>query len=724
MSTVARLRSGPKRQTAGSTVSTKAKAKLAAVADTAKRPEAVRQSNGPPRRSRRAAGMPAEEAGASADAEPSVSPLAPRPAIKATRPKPTTAVAQAGAAVVKGAVKQRIAALESAKAPSSLAPSPARRPVARQVVTNGDAKAPVAAPGANFIMSSPKRKARAEPETPQAASPGLLAPESGLASKRRRSEAADDTAATPTRPAAPPGFHSPLLKRVRPSSAATATDSSDDSSAPTPSKRAPQKQQQSRWARRFGDSGKESEPAATQRGETPSSPLKSILSPVFDLLRRVSGIAHDPLGLQRQDSVSSDPDSSIIAAADVSLIPEEASDVFVCAMPGALNAAAAAPPPGSPEANSLTAPPMNPTTLGPHATAPAPAYLANGMQLYLPDSSEVGGADSCSASPVTAGYPETPSKENIPMYSDYSIDAVNDEITALSTVALANISVAGQRPQREVGQPSESDLDLSQISSLADSDADAQYEQYLHYEDDDEEFNPYLFMADLPPIPKEHTLRPYALPRKTRSSPPITLVLDLDETLVHCALTEVDNADLVFPVEYNGLNYDVYCRLRPGYREFLEKASELFEVVVFTASQQVYADRLLNLIDPERRYIRHRLFRDSCVYVNTNYVKDLGILGRDESKMILVDNCPQAFAYQQSNGIPIESWYEDKSDRELMHLMDFLQTLVGDDDVRPKVEAHFKTREKVAEAKKRFHFKLASPYSGSGPIYVRAATKT
>ncbi|KAI8321170.1 hypothetical protein GQ54DRAFT_262305 [Martensiomyces pterosporus] len=224
-------------------------------------------------------------------------------------------------------------------------------------------------------------------------------------------------------------------------------------------------------------------------------------------------------------------------------------------------------------------------------------------------------------------------------------------------------------------------------------------------------------MADLPPIPKEHTLRPYALPRKTRSSPPITLVLDLDETLVHCALTRVENPDLVFPVEYNGLNYDVYCRLRPGYREFLDRASRLFEVVIFTASQQVYADRLLNLIDPDRRYIRHRLFRDSCVYVNTNYVKDLGILGRDESKVILVDNCPQAFAYQQSNGIPIESWYEDKGDRELLRLMEFLETLVGADDVRPVVDAQFKTKEKVAEAKQRYRNKTSRQFGS--PIYIR-----
>lgn len=38
-----------------------------------------------------------------------------------------------------------------------------------------------------------------------------------------------------------------------------------------------------------------------------------------------------------------------------------------------------------------------------------------------------------------------------------------------------------------------------------------------------DEFDPYLFMATVPPIPMEYQARPYALPRKTRSSPPITL---------------------------------------------------------------------------------------------------------------------------------------------------------------------------------------------------------
>ncbi|KAK9728360.1 hypothetical protein K7432_001150 [Basidiobolus ranarum] len=215
---------------------------------------------------------------------------------------------------------------------------------------------------------------------------------------------------------------------------------------------------------------------------------------------------------------------------------------------------------------------------------------------------------------------------------------------------------------------------------------------------EEEEFNPYQFMATIPPPPAEALQRPSMLPRKTRSSPKITLVLDLDETLVHCTVADMENPDVRFPVRFQGIVQEVHGRLRPHALEFLERASEHFEIAIFTASQKAYADRLLNLMDPKRSYIKYRLFRDSCVYVEGNYIKDLRVLGRDLAKTIIVDNSPIAFSYQITNGVPIKSWYDDPDDTELLQVLEFLQTLVDVEDVRPLIDKQFQLTKLVQDS--------------------------
>ncbi|XP_042498237.1 CTD small phosphatase-like protein 2 isoform X1 [Macadamia integrifolia] len=214
-----------------------------------------------------------------------------------------------------------------------------------------------------------------------------------------------------------------------------------------------------------------------------------------------------------------------------------------------------------------------------------------------------------------------------------------------------------------------------------------------------DDFDPYFFIKNLPDLSSVvPTFRPMLLPKQTRSCPRTTLVLDLDETLVHSTLEHCNNADFTFSVNFNFKEHTVYVRCRPHLKDFMERVAKLFEIIIFTASQAIYAEQLLNVLDPKRRVFRHRVYRESCVFVEGNYLKDLSVLGRDLAHVIIIDNSPQAFGFQVDNGIPIESWFDDPLDQELLLLLPFLESLVAVEDVRPLIAKRFNLREKIAAA--------------------------
>ena len=53
--------------------------------------------------------------------------------------------------------------------------------------------------------------------------------------------------------------------------------------------------------------------------------------------------------------------------------------------------------------------------------------------------------------------------------------------------------------------------------------------------------------------------------------------------------------------------------IRPFAKEILEELSKDFEIIIFTASQQEYANAVIDYLDPQNRYIDHRLFREDCI---------------------------------------------------------------------------------------------------------------
>lgn len=57
--------------------------------------------------------------------------------------------------------------------------------------------------------------------------------------------------------------------------------------------------------------------------------------------------------------------------------------------------------------------------------------------------------------------------------------------------------------------------------------------------------------------------------------------------------------------------------IRPYMYECLERLNEYYELAVFTAAEQTYADKILDHIDPDRKFFKHRLYRQHCVEVHS-----------------------------------------------------------------------------------------------------------
>lgn len=224
----------------------------------------------------------------------------------------------------------------------------------------------------------------------------------------------------------------------------------------------------------------------------------------------------------------------------------------------------------------------------------------------------------------------------------------------------------GAEPVATVPEDEEVDYEiLTQAQQTTTEEYDANY------------FEPFLLVKSLPPYDEKIYGKKRLLPPKEPTDHSHTLVLDLDETLVCCSLKPIEKPHCEFSITYLGEKYDVYVRFRPYVFYFLETMSKHFEIVVFTASIQPYAEKLCNLLNSQIPSIKFCLNRDHCMEMRVEggsriYVKNLHWLDRDLAKTVIVDNSLPAFSYNLANGVLIDSWYEDRNDRELYGLAKLL----------------------------------------------------
>ncbi|THV44356.1 hypothetical protein BGAL_0664g00050 [Botrytis galanthina] len=172
-----------------------------------------------------------------------------------------------------------------------------------------------------------------------------------------------------------------------------------------------------------------------------------------------------------------------------------------------------------------------------------------------------------------------------------------------------------------------------------------------------------------------------------------TLILDLDETLIHSMnyggrmsaghMVEVQITNLMgaggagpqHPILY-------YVNKRPYCDEFLRRVCKWYNLVVFTASLQDYADPVIDWLEQERKFFSARYYRQHCTYRNGAFIKDLSSVEPDLSKVMILDNSPVSYLFHQDNAIPIEGWINDPTDNDLLHLVPLLEGLQYVTDVR------------------------------------------
>ena len=164
-----------------------------------------------------------------------------------------------------------------------------------------------------------------------------------------------------------------------------------------------------------------------------------------------------------------------------------------------------------------------------------------------------------------------------------------------------------------------------------------------------------------------------------------TLVLDLDETLVHSSFFPFRKNDLVLHVNLDGVNYNIYVLIRPWVEQFIKEMGKIFEIIIFTASIEAYASPLLDILDKEKN-IQYRLYREHCNFVNGIFIKDLKRLNRSLKDIIILDNSPLAYAFDVDNGLPILSWFDNRDDKELVHIEPLLKFLAKVPDVRKYIK--------------------------------------
>lgn len=159
-------------------------------------------------------------------------------------------------------------------------------------------------------------------------------------------------------------------------------------------------------------------------------------------------------------------------------------------------------------------------------------------------------------------------------------------------------------------------------------------------------------------------------------APKKTLIIDLDETLIHSMAKggRMSTGHMVevrltssfgpgsSPAHGPGIPILYYVHERPACHEFLRKVAKWYNLIVFTASVQEYADPVIDWLERERKYFSGRYYRQHCTLRNGAYIKDLAQVEPDLSRVMILDNSPMSYIFHEGRLSDLPPWDEELTD--------------------------------------------------------------
>ena len=121
-----------------------------------------------------------------------------------------------------------------------------------------------------------------------------------------------------------------------------------------------------------------------------------------------------------------------------------------------------------------------------------------------------------------------------------------------------------------------------------------------------------------------------------------------------------------------------------------------YNIVIYSSSDRMYVDKILDFLDPEHIYFNYRLYKEHCFKFNINgkiyFTKNLNIFKNICSlkDIIIVDCSVLGFGFFLENGIPIIPFYDSKEDVELKILSYYLVSVSSNSDLRQALKRDIK----------------------------------